>query len=204
MARAAALLSKECAASGGCHIRRVAPPTDCRSGTTPVCPSFRPYRATTALVGATVPDISQFLRTGPAARTSGHRGGQPGGTGSSFPGTPVTGGYGGRPGRQAAHLPPGVCIRAVYTHLRYARTASRATTAPRYRPTQADRKDRLFAIKSVMTPVWGYTAHEPHGYLTGDYPNGGVVTGERAGLQELATRLVRFSLVAYTPRLREA
>ena len=49
-----------------------------------------------------------------------------------------------------------------------------------------------------MTPVAGYTAHEPHGYLTGDYPNGGVVTGDRAGLQRLATRPVRFSLVAYT------
>src|ERR1700756_1028969 len=49
-----------------------------------------------------------------------------------------------------------------------------------------------------MTPVAGYTSHEPHGYLTGDYPNGGVVTGDRAGLQRLATRPVRFSLVAYT------
>ena len=30
------------------------------------------------------------------------------------------------------------------------------------------------------------------------YPSGGVVTGDRAGLQRLATRPVRFSLVAYT------
>jgi hypothetical protein len=80
----------------------------------------------------------------------------------------------------------------------------RETTTSRYRPAQADRKDRIQAIKSVMTPVWGYTSHEPHGYLTGDYPHGGVVTGERTGLQELAMRSVRFSLVAYTPRLREA
>jgi hypothetical protein len=29
-------------------------------------------------------------------------------------------------------------------------------------------------------PAPGYTAHEPHGYLTGDYPNGGVVTEDRA------------------------
>jgi hypothetical protein len=64
--------------------------------------------------------------------------------------------------------------------------------------------DRALAVKSVMTPHEGYIAHEPHGYFTGDYPHGGVVTGDRAGLRRLATRPVRFSLVAYTTRLREA
>jgi hypothetical protein len=64
--------------------------------------------------------------------------------------------------------------------------------------------DWILAVKSVIPPAGGYAPHEPHGYLTGDYPHGGVVTGDRAGLQGLATRPVRFSLVAYTVRLREA
>ena len=36
-----------------------------------------------------------------------------------------------------------------------------------------------------MTAVAGYTTREPHGYLTGDYPHGGVVTGDRAHRENL-------------------
>jgi len=49
----------------------------------------------------------------------------------------------------------------------------------------------------------GYQSHEPHGYLTGDYPHGGGVTGDRADRQRLVAS-VRFSLVAYTTWRGEA
>jgi len=58
--------------------------------------------------------------------------------------------------------------------------------------------------KVFMAHVEGYTSLEPHGYLTGDYPNGRVVTENRVARPGLAAWLVRFSLVAYTARLREA
>ena len=35
-------------------------------------------------------------------------------------------------------------------------------------------------LKVFMAHVEGYTSLEPHGYLTGDYPNGRVVTDDRA------------------------
>ena len=58
--------------------------------------------------------------------------------------------------------------------------------------------------KVFMPHVEGYTPLEPHGYLTGDYPNGRVVTDDRACQPGLVAWLVRFSLVAYTARPREA
>jgi hypothetical protein len=40
----------------------------------------------------------------------------------------------------------------------------------------------------------GYGSHEPHGYLTGDYPHGGVVTDDRAGWLGLPRGLCGFRL----------
>ena len=40
----------------------------------------------------------------------------------------------------------------------------------------------------------GYTSHEPHGYLTGDYPHGGGVTGDRADRKSLPSGWCGFRL----------
>ena len=55
-------------------------------------------------------------------------------------------------------------------------------------------KDRILAAKSVMRPADGYTSHEPHGYLTGDYPLGGGVTGDRSGRNGLPSGWCGFRL----------
>ena len=45
-----------------------------------------------------------------------------------------------------------------------------------------------------MRPAEGYASHEPHGYLTGDYPLGGGVAGDRSGRNGLPSGWCGFRL----------
>src|SRR5262249_13310333 len=50
----------------------------------------------------------------------------------------------------------------------------------------------ILAGGCVTAHANGYESHEPHGYLAGDYPHSGGVTGDRVVRQRLVASAVRF------------